>query len=159
MDGASSDLVNTMQNKSEGVARNGEKIMTTEKSQLVENGERLAQADNSVKRILLADDDPLAREISRDVQEKKGFEVRVAADGLEALDAAEQFRPDLVLLKAMGAALSVDDFGAGYSSSSYLSRFPLDTLKVDRSFVQGLGVEANNTGITRAIEAFWSINI
>ncbi|WP_175527379.1 putative bifunctional diguanylate cyclase/phosphodiesterase [Blastococcus tunisiensis] len=54
-------------------------------------------------------------------------------------------------LKALGVRIAIDDFGTGYSSLAYLSRFPLDMLKVPREFVDGLGRDANADIVTRAI--------
>lgn len=54
-------------------------------------------------------------------------------------------------LKSLGVALSVDDFGTGYSSLSYLQRFPLDVLKIDKSFIDDLGIDNQAGYLVKAI--------
>jgi diguanylate cyclase (GGDEF)-like protein len=68
-----------------------------------------------------------------------------------AMKDAERTTAILTELRAIGVRISLDDFGMGYSSLSYLQRFPVDTLKIDRSFVLGLGNNKENREIVRTI--------
>ena len=57
----------------------------------------------------------------------------------------------LSAFKAMGLAIAIDDFGTGYSALSYLARFPIDTLKIDRSFVQKITTDPRHAELVKAI--------
>ncbi|MBI4756160.1 MAG: EAL domain-containing protein [Betaproteobacteria bacterium] len=69
------------------------------------------------------------------------------------LDHAEENVRSLRELKEAGLKLSIDDFGTGYSSLSYLRRFPLEELKIDRSFIADLGADQDHSAIVVAIIA------
>jgi EAL domain-containing protein (putative c-di-GMP-specific phosphodiesterase class I) len=69
------------------------------------------------------------------------------------MERLEEGLKTLFALKEMGVRLAIDDFGTGYSSLAYLKRFPLDSLKVDRSFIKDLPGDADDAAITKAIVA------
>lgn len=75
---------------------------------------------------------------------------------LELTESAVMHNPEvsaatLATLSAMGVHISIDDFGTGYSSLSYLRRFPLDNLKIDRSFIRDLMKNPDDASIVKAI--------
>jgi diguanylate cyclase (GGDEF)-like protein len=71
-------------------------------------------------------------------------------ESLFAQDIEETTRK-IGLLKAQGIRLALDDFGTGYSSLSYLRRFPIDTLKIDKSFIDGVTTSAEGHAVVAAI--------
>jgi diguanylate cyclase (GGDEF)-like protein/PAS domain S-box-containing protein len=77
---------------------------------------------------------------------------------LEVTESVVMRQPELVIkqldsIKSMGISLSLDDFGTGFSSLSYLRYFPLDRLKIDQSFVRGLAIDSVNEAIIESVVA------
>ena len=75
------------------------------------------------------------------------LEITESAIILDPAAAAEKLRR----FKELGVLLAVDDFGTGYSSLSYLRQFPMDILKIDRSFISGTDTPKENAEIVRSI--------
>jgi EAL domain-containing protein (putative c-di-GMP-specific phosphodiesterase class I) len=83
--------------------------------------------------------------------EPKYLEVELTESML--MQNVEQAIDTMLELRGLGVHISLDDFGTGYSSLSYLKRFPIDTVKVDKSFVREITVDADSAAIADAIIA------
>ncbi len=84
------------------------------------------------------------------------FEIDPSLLELEVTESAlmadfEEIEDMLTALKSLGLSLALDDFGTGYSSLSYLRRFPLQVLKIDKSFVQDMDTDSQAFDIVNAI--------
>jgi len=80
-----------------------------------------------------------------------GLELEITEGALA--ERPEEARHVLLRLRALGVRMAVDDFGTGYSSLAHLKRFPIDVLKIDRSFIRDLPQRADDTAICTAIVA------
>jgi EAL domain-containing protein (putative c-di-GMP-specific phosphodiesterase class I) len=95
----------------------------------------------------------LVRDVAR-VLGRTGLDPRSLV--LEITESVVMDDPDAAILafealRQMGVSLAIDDFGTGYSSLSWLKHFPISTLKLDKSFVQGLGVDPADRAIAQSV--------
>ncbi|BAI70801.1 signaling protein [Azospirillum sp. B510] len=98
--------------------------------------------------------DPNFVQVVREVLRETGVEpswIKLELTESAVMDKAEQSIRLLRDLRALGIKLSIDDFGTGYSSLSYLHKLPIDSLKVDRSFVSAMHQSEENRAIVRII--------
>jgi EAL domain-containing protein (putative c-di-GMP-specific phosphodiesterase class I) len=93
----------------------------------------------------------VARIVGETGQDPRLLDLEITESAL--MENVEQAVETLLALKALGIRICIDDFGTGYSSLSYLKRFPLDLLKIDRSFIKGLPDDGDDAAIINAILA------
>lgn len=92
--------------------------------------------------------------IVRDVLEQTGLDpslLQLEITESIAMHNVEATIDTLTQLRGFGATISIDDFGTGYSSLNYLKKFPVDKLKIDRSFVTDIGLHPDNAAIVKTI--------
>jgi len=95
----------------------------------------------------------LAQDI-REILDRVGLspqQLRVELTERALLENSDQVLANMQSLKQLGVKILLDDFGTGYSSLSYLHRFPIDVLKIDRSFINNVDEDANHRAIIKTI--------
>ena len=88
-----------------------------------------------------------------DEQQLPGHLLEIELTESLLLEATDSTREQLLALKALGLSLAMDDFGTGYSSLSYLKKYPIDVLKIDRSFIRDIPHDQDDMEITAAVIA------
>lgn len=100
-------------------------------------------------------DPTLIAEVSRVLQQTgidpRSLRLEITEGVMMQYDGDDGSGPTLEKLKALGVMVAIDDFGTGYSSLAYLKTLPVDILKIDRSFVKGLGTDSRDSAVVRAI--------
>ncbi|WP_434706542.1 EAL domain-containing protein [Pseudomonas sp. D4-18] len=99
--------------------------------------------------------DGLKRVLDETGTEPKQLEIEITESVL--MQNVEATMSTLEAIKELGVRLAIDDFGTGFSSLSYLQKFPIDVLKIDRSFVSELSLEAEVSNDTRLVNAIISL--
>jgi diguanylate cyclase (GGDEF)-like protein len=95
--------------------------------------------------------DTLRRVIRESDADPRRLEIEITESAF--LQHAQEALHTLRRVKELGVRISIDDFGTGYSSLNYLRRFQVDTIKVDRSLIRGVDIDANGAAVTAAIAA------
>jgi len=95
--------------------------------------------------------DQIRAALHRSGLKPQNFEVEITES--MAMDSAESFIDTLRTLKNVGVMIAIDDFGTGYSNLSYLKRFPIDTIKIDQTFIRDIVTDTDDAVIVRAIIA------
>jgi EAL domain-containing protein (putative c-di-GMP-specific phosphodiesterase class I) len=121
--------------------------------------ERYPAADTSMKMSVnisarqLKRPDELVREVVRILAETGLAPETLVLEITESMvmEGAQYNADVLGRLKELGVRVAVDDFGTGYSNLAYLKRFPMDMVKIDKSFVDGLGEKPEDTAIVEAV--------
>lgn len=109
--------------------------------------------------------DPTLTDLLKELYFEQEFDRNKAKLCLEVTESAlmeerVEVEEKMNIFKELGIGISIDDFGTGYSSFSYLKRFPVQTLKIDRSFVTGLGKNQDDEAIVESmIKLAQSLNI
>ncbi len=93
--------------------------------------------------------DMISGAIKRTGTDPRGLELELTESTL--MERLEETTETLRKLKEMGLSISIDDFGTGYSSLMYLKTFPIDSIKIDKSFVRDVTTDADDSAITQAI--------
>ncbi len=93
----------------------------------------------------------LADKVRAVIERNGSMAARICLEITESVLMEESSVEVMAALKDLGVRLSIDDFGTGYSSLGYLKRFPVDSVKVDRSFVDGLGTDGEDSAIVAAV--------